>query len=43
MVTRGDITATTVQRTNMELWRTITCIGLGVLLFEWWFYHRRTV
>jgi hypothetical protein len=36
------VTATTVQRTNMELWRTITCIGLGVLLFEWWFYHRRT-
>jgi len=37
------VTATTVQRTNMELWRTLAVIGLGVLLFEWWWYHRRTV
>ena len=37
------ITATTVQRTNMELWRTLAAIGLAVLLFEWWWYHRRTV
>jgi Ca-activated chloride channel family protein len=37
------VAATTVQRTNMELWRTIACVGLGVLLFEWWYYHRRTV
>ncbi|HNQ72330.1 MAG TPA: VWA domain-containing protein [Verrucomicrobiota bacterium] len=37
------ITATTVQRTNMELWRTLAAIGLVVLLFEWWWYHRRTV
>lgn len=37
------VTATTVQRTNMELWRTLAAIGLVVLLFEWWWYHRRTV
>jgi Ca-activated chloride channel family protein len=37
------VTATTVQRTNMELWRTLAAIGLIVLLFEWWWYHRRTV
>lgn len=37
------VTATTVQRTNMELWRTLAAIGLAVLLFEWWWYHRRTV
>jgi hypothetical protein len=37
------VAATATQRTNMELWRTIACCGLGVLLFEWWFYHRRTV
>jgi len=37
------VAATTVQRTNMELWRSIACMGLGVLLFEWWYYHRRTV
>lgn len=37
------VTATTVQRTNMELWRTLAALGLVVLLFEWWWYHRRTV
>jgi len=37
------VTATTMQRANMELWRTIAAIGLAVLLGEWWFYHRRTV
>jgi von Willebrand factor type A domain/Aerotolerance regulator N-terminal len=37
------VAATTVQRTNMELWRTLAAIGLVVLLFEWWWYHRRTV
>jgi Ca-activated chloride channel homolog len=36
------VTATTLQRANMELWRTIAAIGLAVLLFEWWWYHRRT-
>lgn len=36
------ITATTRQRTNMELWRSIASLGVLVLLFEWWFYHRRT-
>jgi Ca-activated chloride channel homolog len=36
------VTATTVQRANLELWRTIAAIGLAVLLFEWWWYHRRT-
>jgi Ca-activated chloride channel family protein len=37
------VEATTVQRTNMELWRTLAAVGLAVLLFEWWWYHRRTV
>jgi len=37
------VAATTKQRANMELWRTIAAIGLGMLLFEWWYYHRRTV
>jgi len=37
------VAATTMQRTNTELWRTIAAIGLLVLLGEWWFYHRRTV
>ncbi|MGH7967646.1 MAG: vWA domain-containing protein, partial [Limisphaerales bacterium] len=37
------VTATRMQRANMELWRTIAGIGLMVLLGEWWYYHRRTV
>jgi hypothetical protein len=37
------IAATTMQRANMELWRTIAALGLLVLLLEWWYYHRRTV
>ena len=39
----SKVTATTKQRANMELWRTIATLGLLVLLFEWWYYHRRTV
>ncbi len=37
------VTSTTLRRTNMELWRHIAAIALAVLLFEWWYYHRRTV
>jgi hypothetical protein len=37
------VAATTVQRTNMELWRTIAGLGLLMLLGEWWYYHKRTV
>jgi len=37
------VTATTVRRTNMELWRSIAALGLLALLGEWWYYHRRTV
>lgn len=37
------VTATKIQRANMEVWRTIAAIGLLVLLGEWWYYHRRTV
>ncbi len=37
------VTATTMQRTNLELWRTVAALGLLVLLGEWWYYHRRTV
>jgi hypothetical protein len=36
------VVATTLRRANLELWRTIAAIGLLVLLFEWWYYHRRT-
>jgi len=36
------VVATTLRRANLELWRTIAAVGLLVLLFEWWYYHRRT-
>src|SRR5207247_1985072 len=35
------VTATTMQRTNMELWRTIAALGLLVLMGEWWYYQDR--
>jgi len=38
-----QVEATTLRRTNMEVWRSIAGIGLAILLLEWWYYHRRTV
>ncbi len=37
------VAATTVQRENLEMWRTLAAAALGMLLFEWWWYHKRTV
>ena len=37
------VRATTMQRANMELWRTVAAVGLVILMGEWWYYHRRTV
>src|SRR5439155_2402985 len=39
----GSVTATTMRRANLEIWRWIAAIGLAVLMFEWWWYHKRTV
>jgi VWA domain-containing protein/aerotolerance regulator-like protein len=39
----SKVSATTLHRANMELWRSIAAVALLVLLFEWWYYHRRTV
>jgi Ca-activated chloride channel homolog len=38
----GSVAATTLKRANLELWRWIALAGLAVLLFEWWWYHKRT-
>lgn len=38
----GAVSATASRKANMEIWRWIALAGLGVLLFEWWYYHRRT-
>ena len=37
------IQATSMQRTNMEVWRSFAGLALLVLMGEWWYYHRRTV
>jgi hypothetical protein len=37
------VKASTVHRANLELWRHIAAVALAVLLFEWWYYHKRTV
>ncbi|MDB6025798.1 MAG: hypothetical protein JWM68_2021 [Verrucomicrobiales bacterium] len=38
----GAVSGSTVKRANMEMWRWIAVGALFVLLFEWWYYHRRT-
>ena len=38
----SKVTATAVKRANVELWRWIAAAALAFLLFEWWFYHKRT-
>ena len=38
----GEVAANTERNASKELWRWIAVAALGVLMFEWWFYHRRT-
>ena len=38
----SKVTATAVKRANVELWRWIAAGALAFLLFEWWYYHKRT-
>jgi hypothetical protein len=37
------VEAATTQKASRELWRTVAVLGLAMLMFEWWYYHRRTV
>jgi hypothetical protein len=39
---RGAIAAVTGLRANIENWRWFVLAALGVMLFEWWWFHRRT-
>jgi hypothetical protein len=36
------VAATTLQRTNMEVWRVFAAVALGFAMVEWWFYNKRT-
>ncbi|MED5381693.1 MAG: hypothetical protein VYC47_03910, partial [Verrucomicrobiota bacterium] len=38
----GKVEATMPVSADKEAWRWITMLCLGFILFEWWFYHRRT-
>jgi hypothetical protein len=38
-----SVSATTDQRASRELWRWLVSLAFCALLFEWWYYHRRTV
>lgn len=38
----GTVEASVVRRASVEIWRWIALAALAVLLFEWWYYHRRT-
>jgi Ca-activated chloride channel family protein len=35
-------TASPLRRASLEIWRWLAAVGLAVLMFEWWYYHRRT-
>ena len=39
---RGEVTATTLKRANLEYWRWFALAGLAVMMVEWWWFHRRT-
>jgi hypothetical protein len=38
----GGAAATSMRSANLEIWRWLAAAALIVLMFEWWFYHRRT-
>ncbi|HTI72956.1 MAG TPA: BatA and WFA domain-containing protein [Candidatus Limnocylindria bacterium] len=39
---RGTLAATATKPANLEIWRWFALVGLGVLMLEWWWFHRRT-
>lgn len=38
----GTLEASTNARADLEIWRWFLAFAFAVLMFEWWFYHRRT-
>jgi hypothetical protein len=39
---RGVVAAAPGTRANVESWRWFAVLVLGLLLAEWWWFHRRT-
>ncbi|MCX6883620.1 MAG: hypothetical protein NTX27_01110 [Verrucomicrobia bacterium] len=39
---RAGVVASGTQSTHQEFWRWFAAIGFIVLLWEWWYYHRRS-
>ncbi|MGZ8939473.1 MAG: vWA domain-containing protein [Limisphaerales bacterium] len=38
----AKVTANITRQANLEFWRWFALTALIILLFEWWYYHRRT-
>jgi len=38
----AKVTSTTERQANLEIWRWFALTAFFVLMFEWWYYHRRT-
>ena len=38
----AKISSSTTRQANLEIWRWFALTALIILLFEWWYYHRRT-
>jgi hypothetical protein len=38
----AKVTSTTTRQANLEVWRWFALTAFLILLFEWWYYHRRT-
>ena len=39
----NKVGATEMKQASVEIWRWIAAGALAVLMYEWWYYHRRTV
>jgi hypothetical protein len=39
----SKVAASKLKQANAEFWRWLALAALAVLLFEWWWYHKRTV
>jgi len=39
---RGTVLPAAMKRANLESWRWFAVASLGIILLEWWWFHRRT-